>query len=300
MKHCVEKFGCKGSHIFWEKLFWSSSQVPISKWRQRNHLPPLSELSTTTMTGHFGVIKHLHIPVLNCFSEHVIPKPFDWPKQNIITGYIRSKGGCERAHDQMQIPQHILILRKQSRHTVYVGFGSACRSLKEPAQVLLSVLEGIAAAFHDSTCAVMVQSALVKLADISKDGIKATAKANGLRIEVVDYLPFGTLLPLVDIAFHHGGAGTFASCLQAGCTQIIIPLEFDNFFWGERAHALGVGPEPLMAAEMKTSDVIESLRTARSDAALEKARSIQQKIQEEEDGTDVICRKILSEMDLGI
>ena len=284
MQHCGERFGFAESHIFWDKLFWSASKVPILKWRLKHHLPTCD----MPLTGHFGLIRERKVPILNCFSEAVVPRPPDWPEENVITGFVRERGGLKAS-----IPKKIISLVNVKKHVVYIGFGSACRCLEKPKEVLMLLLEAVEATFPDNSCAVLIQCNLMKNA-----GIKAT-DFKRLHIEIVAFLPYDKLLPLVGVCIHHGGAGTFASCLQAGCRQIIVPLEFDNHFWGNRAHAVGVSPKPLMVGDLKTSDVIDSLRYARSDAALAKAQSIKQRL-EQEDGTDVITRKILSEMSLGI
>lgn len=44
---------------------------------------------------------------------------------------------------------------------------------------------------------------------------------------------------------HHGGSGTTGQALHSGVPSGIIPFIFDQFYWGERSAALGVGPQPL-------------------------------------------------------
>lgn len=46
-----------------------------------------------------------------------------------------------------------------------------------------------------------------------------------------DGVPHGALLPCCSVMVHHGGAGTVATCLMAGCAQIICPIAFDQHAW---------------------------------------------------------------------
>jgi len=55
---------------------------------------------------------------------------------------------------------------------------------------------------------------------------------------------------------HHGGAGTTTAAALGGAPQVVVPQMYDQFSWGERVAALGIGvahpapptPESLAAA----------------------------------------------------
>lgn len=49
------------------------------------------------------------------------------------------------------------------------------------------------------------------------------------------------LLPSCSIAVHHGGIGTVIAAARAGIPQLVVPLAFDQPFWGSRVKELGVG-----------------------------------------------------------
>src|SRR4030095_14981522 len=40
---------------------------------------------------------------------------------------------------------------------------------------------------------------------------------------------------------HHGGAGTTTTAAIAGVPQILIPQMYDQWYWGQRIHDLGIG-----------------------------------------------------------
>ncbi|WP_348649411.1 glycosyltransferase [Methylobacterium aquaticum] len=57
----------------------------------------------------------------------------------------------------------------------------------------------------------------------------------------VPYAPLSRLLPDCAAVIHHGGVGTVAQALAAGCPQLIVPVAFDHADEAERVVRLGVG-----------------------------------------------------------
>ena len=57
----------------------------------------------------------------------------------------------------------------------------------------------------------------------------------------VDYAPFSALLPRIGALVHHGGIGTCAQALAAGCPQLVMPMTFDQPDNAARLVRLGVG-----------------------------------------------------------
>ena len=55
------------------------------------------------------------------------------------------------------------------------------------------------------------------------------------------YAPFGSLLPRAAALVHHGGIGTAAQALRAGCPQLVMPMAFDQPDNAVRLQRLGVG-----------------------------------------------------------
>jgi UDP:flavonoid glycosyltransferase YjiC (YdhE family) len=57
----------------------------------------------------------------------------------------------------------------------------------------------------------------------------------------VPYAPFSELLPRCAALVHHGGIGTTAQALAAGCPQVVMPWSHDQPDNGARVERLGVG-----------------------------------------------------------
>ncbi len=58
---------------------------------------------------------------------------------------------------------------------------------------------------------------------------------------LIDYAPFGQLLPHARAIIHNGGIGTMALAMRAGLPQIIVPFAYDQFFNAMQLAALGGG-----------------------------------------------------------
>ncbi|KAJ6735967.1 STEROL 3-BETA-GLUCOSYLTRANSFERASE [Salix viminalis] len=59
---------------------------------------------------------------------------------------------------------------------------------------------------------------------------------------------------------HHGGAGTTATGLRAGCPTTIVPFFGDQFFWGDRVHQKGLGPAPIPIAKLSVEKLSNAIR----------------------------------------
>ena len=55
-----------------------------------------------------------------------------------------------------------------------------------------------------------------------------------------EYAPFGSVLPRAAALVHHGGIGTAAQALRAGCPQLVMPMAFDQPDNAVRLKRLGV------------------------------------------------------------
>jgi UDP:flavonoid glycosyltransferase YjiC (YdhE family) len=62
--------------------------------------------------------------------------------------------------------------------------------------------------------------------------------------------PHHALFPRMAAVVHHGGAGTTATAARAGVPQIIVPHILDQYYWANRIHHAGVGPEPVWRSRL--------------------------------------------------
>ena len=77
--------------------------------------------------------------------------------------------------------------------------------------------------------------------------------------------PHEWLLPRMCAIVHHGGAGTTGAALRAGVPSIVVPLGFDQPFWGGRVYALGVGPRPISRRRLTAARLAAAITHAVTD-----------------------------------
>lgn len=95
-------------------------------------------------------------------------------------------------------------------------------------------------------------------------------------------IPHEWLLPRSGALIHHGGFGTTAAGFRSGVPQIVIPHIIDQFIWGQKVHELGVGPQPIDRAKLKTQILTDALRQVADEEGMrQKADALGQKIRAE-------------------
>ena len=61
------------------------------------------------------------------------------------------------------------------------------------------------------------------------------------------------LFPRVAAVVHHGGAGTTTAAALAGAPQVVIPNHYDQHYWAQRVHTLGIGTAHAAGAPTRDS-----------------------------------------------
>jgi sterol 3beta-glucosyltransferase len=230
------------THHLFSQSFWQSNRVGYwwmrRDYRGRTHrdLPPLHRWP-------FGG-KH-PAPLLYPISLRVIG-PARWPENVHITGY------WFLDTPEWQPPADLLAFLADGPAPVYIGFGSTV------AQGMERVSAAAVEALRQSGKRGVI---LGGWADIGKE-------AQGDDLFVIDSAPHDWLFPQMAAVVHHGGAGTTAAGLRAGVPSIITPFSSDQPFWGERVHALGVGPKPIPFKRVNTDNLAAAITQAVSDTAM--------------------------------
>jgi hypothetical protein len=82
------------------------------------------------------------------------------------------------------------------------------------------------------------------------------------RIYVARDVPHDWLFSRVAAVVHHGGVGTLAAGLRAGCPTVIVPFFADQPFWARRARELGVGPDPIPRKHLSLDRLAQAISAA--------------------------------------
>lgn len=190
-------------------------------------------LDTYSDGSRFKVWPH-DLPQICAASPSLFPQPADWSAQKFMSGWWFLSGGGDYTP-----PSELVEFVKH--RPVYIGFGSMkgnpefCKTLSTLAIKSLQ-LAGIRGVLLGGWAG-LTRATL----DISTDEGKrlhAWAEENVFEIESC---PHDWLFPQCAAVVHHGGAGTLAAGIRAGCPTIVCATQGDQPFHGSIVQARGIG-----------------------------------------------------------
>jgi UDP:flavonoid glycosyltransferase YjiC (YdhE family) len=97
-------------------------------------------------------------------------------------------------------------------------------------------------------------------------------------------IPHDWLLVHASGLVHHGGFGTTAAGFRAGIPSLVIPHIIDQFIWGQKVAALGVGPQPIARDKLSVGNMSEAFQQMKSPDMIKKAADLGRIISSEPDG----------------
>jgi sterol 3beta-glucosyltransferase len=150
---------------------------------------------------------------------------------------------------------------------VYVGFGSmAGRNPERTTRIVIAALQ---------------QAGLRGVLATGWGGLATNEVPATLHL--LDQAPHDWLFPRMAAVAHHGGAGTTAAGLRAGCPTIICPFFGDQPFWGRRVHELGAGSRPVPQKQLTSDKLAAALRDAVGNASIRRqALALRDRIRSED------------------
>jgi UDP:flavonoid glycosyltransferase YjiC (YdhE family) len=204
---------------------------PLNRNRASLGLPPLRGIGE--WVARFG-------HTLFAMNTTLAPPCHSWGRtyEFTYTGYCHEPA-------EGALPQELERFIEGGTPPVYIGFGSV--SLKDPAAFTRMVLDAV------------VLSGQRVVLGAGWTGLGRGAVSD--RVFVVGDLPHTVLFPRMAAVLHHGGAGTTHTVAKAGVPQLVMPQFADQFYWGHRVRALGLGPEPVSPARLSSRKLARVLRT---------------------------------------
>ncbi|WP_394842209.1 SAM-dependent methyltransferase [Pendulispora brunnea] len=256
------------THSLLETVYWQTQKKIVNGWRAELGLPPTS-ISMRVRLWRAGV------PILHCYSTHIVPRPSDWGDANVMTGYWTMPEDMRMRACGDPSPELVRWLEAGSP-PVYLGYWR------------LPVTD---------------KAAMLRLAvDVANTlGIRFVIGANwteqeiaALRVPenifITSSVDHDWLFERCSATVHHGGAGTTAATLRAGLPMVIFPLCNDQPFWGRRITDLGVGT--CMPFEQLTATRLgQALRGIQSEDVRTRARKLGEALRRE-DGIATAVRTI--------
>lgn len=216
-----------------QQLAWHPFRKSINQFRHELGLPPAS-----FWWGNMRRMAREHVPVIQGFSEYVIPKQPEWGEHVHTTGYWTLDESSKEPSDAL------LRFLETGDPPVFIGFGSM--PVPEPQSTTTLILEALKRS--------------------GKRGILHTGWAKLGATELpdtvfpLDYAPYAWLFPRMSAVIHHGGSGTTGLALRSGVPSMVIPFTADQPFWGARTHALGVGATPIPFTRMTAENLAQAIQ----------------------------------------
>ncbi|OBT99139.1 hypothetical protein VE01_02267 [Pseudogymnoascus verrucosus] len=238
------------SYALVDIMTWQGLGGVVNRFRTKTlHLEPVSLMWAP------GMISRLRIPFTYCWSPALIPKPEDWGSHIFLSGfYFLSLGS---SYD----PDTKLRAFLESGHPpVYVGFGSIV--VDEPDVMTKIIFEAT-----------------------KKAGVRALVSKGwgGLGTDELDIpnnicmigdVPHDWLFKHVSAVVHHGGAGTTAAGILAGCPTVVIPFFGDQPFWGAMIERAGAGPAPVPYKKLTADALAAGILKAIEPGTVENAKKL--------------------------
>jgi sterol 3beta-glucosyltransferase len=252
------------SHLVGEQLLWQPSRTTVNRWRRSLSVGPLP------FFGPFAAQRTSDYPVCYAYSPAVLPHPADWPDWIAPTGWWFL--------DQPDfVPSPALAAFMSAGDApVTIGFGSM--TPQDGEWLTRVVLE---ACDQAETRAVLLQG----WGSLGDTALPAT-------VHVEREVPHAWLFARSSAIVHHGGAGTTGAAVRSGTPAAIVPLGFDQQFWGSRLHSMGVSPAPINRRELNASALAAAIRQMRTDARLRASAAALGEVVRAEDGTGVALARI--------
>ncbi|KAB7769162.1 glycosyltransferase [Xanthomonas maliensis] len=200
--------------------------------------------------------------VLYGYSEHLCPRPPDWPARVQVCGF------WSLPQPRWEPPAALQAFLDAGPPPVYVGFGSMIAADAE------RLTETVKAALR-----LTGQRALLAA---GWGGLAAAGDPPSQQFFTLDQVPHDWLFPRVAVAVHHGGAGTSAAALTAGIPSVVVPFGYDQRFWGHCLAQRGVAPPVVDHAGLQPEALAQALRQASAPAMRMAAQALGQRLREED------------------
>ncbi|KVH99582.1 Glycosyl transferase, family 28 [Cynara cardunculus var. scolymus] len=262
------------SYIVVDLLIWWGIRGYINDFRKKLNLAPIAYFSM-----YRGSISHF--PTGYMWSPHVVSKPSDWGPLVDVVGYC-----FLNLASKYQPPEEFIQWIGKGTSPIYIGFGSM--PLEDSVKTTTIILEALR------------KTGQRGIIDRGWGDLGTFPEIPEDVFLLVD-CPHDWLFPQCAAVVHHGGAGTTATGLRAGCPTTIVPFFGDQYFWGDRIYHRGLGPNPIPINQLSVEALSDSINFMLQPEVKSRAMDLA-KLIENEDGVanavDAFHRHLPADMPL--
>ena len=279
----------------------TTSEFPLCMYYGPTFGPTLNRLSYTTMTvqqiyynlprnrlrrelmgldsrkrgGFFKDTAGIALPTLYAYSGLLSPRPRDWPRSAIVTGFWRIEDQTD-----WEPSAEFRAFLAAGETPVYIGFGSMPFGSERNTQILKEAVK-----LWGGRVVVARGWGGINPADLPPE------------IFAIEKAPHDKLFKYVRAVVHHGGAGTTAAGLNHGKPTFIVPQTVDQPYWGRRVYELGCGPKPVRLRRLTPEILAAALQDLSTNPSYQLAAEALASRLGSEDGTDRAIKVIERVMD---
>ncbi len=239
--------------------------LPRNKLRRE-----LMGLESRKKGGFFRNTDGTPLTTLYAYSDEISPRPRDWPKSAIVSGYWTLKDQSD-----WQPSEEFQKFLSEGDAPVYIGFGSMPFGAERNTQILKDAVK-----LWGGRAVVARGWGGINPSDLP-DTIFAIEKA-----------PHDKLFKYVSAVVHHGGAGTTSAGLHLGRPTFVVPQTVDQPYWGRRVFELGCGPKPVRLRKLTPEILAGALADLSTNENYRKSASALAEKLHAENGTDKAIKVI--------
>lgn len=254
----LPKWGNTALHHFLMIMFWRGLAPTINDGRRTLGLRPYSWI------GPQYRLRREQRPILFAFSPQIVPSTGPCPEHIKVPGY----WFLDRSN--WTPPQALVDFLAAGPKPIYVGFGSL------PSQNAEATTRAVLDALRQTARRAVLATGWGGLADLTYD------ESLRERVLIIDEAPHDWLFPRVELAVHHGGAGTTAAAVGAGIPSVVAPFFGDQPFWAARLEQLGVAPASVPQKDLTADRLAVAIQAASSDTMRATAAELGQRIRAED------------------
>lgn len=257
------------THRELEQIHWRGKHAAVNRLRESLGLPPADH-------PVFRAGPEAGMPVLNMYSPTVVPRPADWGRNSVVTGYWQLSAQARERLGESAPPQRLVDWLEAGPAPIFLGFGSM--PILDPAPVV----EMAVTAAKKTGTRILIGAGWTQMAGFA-DSLPDYA-------EVIDSVDHDWLFPRCQGVVQHGGSGTTGTALAAGCPTFVFSMFLDQPFWGSRVTELGVGGHRRFP-ELGLDALTEAMALLSREDVHENAAAIGRRIRQE-DGVETAMRVI--------